>query len=302
MKTQTNFLRLFLLLVLVAFAAGTMAQQNQNLTQTVCVGSQPYHLDASSLPNPLYTWSVSGGGVITSGQGTTDIVVDWTTAGGPYTLSVFTTSNGCPGNPQSVAVTVMPQPVGPTLLAMTPPGPTVCDGTLVSATFTPGSGGFGCTDEYQYRFDGGGPWIVYIAGSNINTSGHTLVEIQGRRTGCATGSGCTGTNWVTLATWNVTALVTVSVDITASANPVCAGTSVVYTANVTNGGTPTYEWHVNGGPVVGTAATYTYVPVAGDIVTCIVVSNAQCASTLPVTGTYTPTVNPIPVTSPIWHN
>ena len=141
MKTQVNILRWLLVIVLFASVTGAMAQQNQLPTQQVCVGSQPYHVGVSPLPAPTYTWSTTGGGTIISGQGTTDIVVDWTTAGGPYTLSVFTTSNGCAGDPQSVAVTVMPQPVGPTLLAQTPTGPSVCDGTLVSATFTPGSGG-----------------------------------------------------------------------------------------------------------------------------------------------------------------
>ncbi|MFZ4520113.1 MAG: hypothetical protein ACOYNC_00330 [Bacteroidales bacterium] len=302
MKTKMNMFRWLLILVLAVSAAATMAQQNQLPTQTVCVGQQPYHVDPSALPNPVYTWSITGGGAIISGQGTTDIVIDWTIAGGPYTLSVFTTSNACPGDPQSVDVTVNPQPVGPTLLVMTPPGPSVCDGTLVSATFTPGSGGVGCSDEFEYRYDGVGPWTTYAEGSPINTTGHTMVEIQGRRAGCAAGAGCTGTPWVTLATWNVTTVLTVTVDIVASADPVCEGTSVTYTANVTNGGTPTYEWHVNGGPIVGTNQTYTYVPVAGDVITCIAVSNLACASTLPVTGTFTPTVNPKPVTSGIWHN
>ena len=303
MKTQVNILRWLLVIVLFASITEAMAQpQNQLPTQTVCVGNQPYHVDASILPAPTYTWSISGGGTITSGQGTTDIVVDWTTAGGPYTLSVFTTSNGCAGDPQSVAVTVMPQPVGPTLLAQTPPGPSVCDGTLVSATFTPGSGGVGCVDEYQYRYDGVGVWTTYLEGANINTTGHTMVEIQGRRSGCATGAGCTGTAWVTLATWEVTTTLIPIVNIVAGIDPVCEGASVTYTANVTNGGTPTYEWHVNGGPIVGTNSTYTYIPVASDVITCIVVSNAPCASTTPVTGTFNPSVNPKPPTSGIWHN
>jgi hypothetical protein len=302
MKTKMTFSRLFLVLALALTAAVALAQQNQSPTQTVCVGTQEYHVDLNSNPAATYTWALTGGGTIISGSGTNAITVNWTTPGGPFTLSVFTTLDGCSGPPQSVDVTVVSQPVGPTLLAQTPPGPSVCDGTQVSATFNPGSGGVGCSDEFQYRFDGAGLWTTYIAGASLNTTGHTLVEIQGRRSGCATGAGCTETPWVTLATWNVTAVLTVTVEIIASADPVCEGTSVTYTANVTNGGTPTYEWHVNAGPVVGTASTYTYIPVTGDIITCIVVSNAPCASTLPVTGTFTPVVNPKPVTSGIWHN
>ncbi len=301
MKTAKNIHRVLLLFVLVVMTTLASAQ-NQNPTQTVCVGSQPYNVDASLLPSPTYTWTVSAGGTILSGQGTTSIIVDWNLAGGPYTLSVFTTSNGCSGAPQSVDVTVVPQPVGPSLLAQTPPGPDVCEGTDVSATFNSGTGGVGCTDEYQYRYDGTGLWVAYTPGAQIATAGHTLVEIQGRRAGCNTGAGCTGTDWVTLATWNVTQQILPTVTIIASVDPVCAGTSVIYTANVTNGGTPTYEWHVNGGPIVGTSNTYTYVPAAGDLVTCIVVSNAACTSTVPVTGSFSPVVNPLPTTSGIWHN
>lgn len=302
MKTQIIFKRVLFFVLVSLFATGAFAQQNQNPTQTVCVGSQPYNVDASALPGAIYTWSVSGGGSILSGQGTNSIIVDWTQAGGPYTLSVYTSANGCSGIPQSIDVTVVPQPVGPTLLAQTPAGPDVCDGTPVSASFNAGSGGVGCTDEFQYRYDGTGTWAAYTPGDQIATAGHSLVEIQGRRAGCAAGAGCNGTAWVTLATWNVTPLLTPTVTIASTTDPVCEGTSVTYTANVTNGGTPTYEWRVNNGPVVGSNSTYTYVPQAGDVITCTVVSNAACTSTVPVTGSFTPTVNPLPTTSGIWHN
>lgn len=290
-----------MIMMLVVLTTGAIAQ-NQNPTQSVCIGTQTYSIDASLLPSPTYTWSLSGGGTIVSGQGTTSIVVDWTLAGGPYTLSVFTTSNGCSGDPQSVAVTVAPQPVGPTLLAQTPVGPDVCDGTPVSATFNAGTGGVGCSDMFEYSYDNSGTWVAYTPGAPIATTGHSKVDIRGQRAGCTTGAGCNGTAWVTLATWNVTPLLIPVVTITPSSNPVCAGTSVTYTANVTNSTTHTYSWHVNGGPEVGTSSTYIYTPVAGDVVTCIVVSSSTCTSTAPITGTYTPTVNPLPSTSPIWHN
>ena len=62
--------------------------------------------------------------------------------------------------------------------------------------------GLGCSDAYQYRFDSG-TWNSYTPGTNLNTTGHVLVEIQGQRTGCTAGAGCTGTAWVTLASWTV---------------------------------------------------------------------------------------------------
>ena len=71
--------------------------------------------------------------------------------------------------------------------------------------------------------------------------------------------------------------VSVSVNIEASVNPVCAGSSVTFTATPTNGGlAPAYLWEVNGIDVGANSATYSFVPNDGDQVTCILTSNATC--------------------------
>jgi hypothetical protein len=62
-----------------------------------------------------YTWTVSSGGTIISGQGTYQIEVDWTTAG-PKTVTVnYTNASGCfAASPASYSVTVLalPAPAG----------------------------------------------------------------------------------------------------------------------------------------------------------------------------------------------
>jgi hypothetical protein len=80
-----------------------------------------------------------------------------------------TATSGCTGTAWVTLATwnVNPQPVGPTLLLETPNLVTVCDGQTVSATFTAGSGGVGCTDGFQYRFDGAGVWNVYTGGNKF---------------------------------------------------------------------------------------------------------------------------------------
>ncbi len=110
---------------------------------------------------------------------------------------------GCTGTAPVLLAswTVNPQPTGPTLNTRSPALATVCEGQTVSATFNEGNGGVGCSDSFQYRYDGAGAWNAYASGNNINTAGHTLVEIQGQRTGCTPGSGCSGTAWVTLTSW-----------------------------------------------------------------------------------------------------
>jgi hypothetical protein len=86
----------------------------------------------------------------------------------------------------------------------------------------------------------------------------------------------------------------VSAGIIPGVDPVCPGTSVMYSVQVVNGGTaPAYEWKVNGGAVAGTGSTYTYTPAAGDVVTCAVNSNVSCGANNPATATFLPGVNPV---------
>ena len=60
---------------------------------------------------------------------------------------------------------------------------------------------------------------------------------------------------------------------------VCKGTTVTLTAIPTNGGSlPAYQWKKNGTNIDdATNSTYTYVPENGDIISCEMTSNADCA-------------------------
>ena len=92
---------------------------------------------------------------------------------------------------------------------------------------------------------------------------------------CATGSPATSAP----VTMTVNANLPVSVTIAAAANPVCAGTTVTFTATPTNGGAaPAYQWKVNGINVGANSATYSYIPLTGDVVTVELTSNAICAT------------------------
>ncbi len=91
---------------------------------------------------------------------------------------------------------------------------------------------------------------------------------------------------------------TVSVSIIPSANPICAGSSVTFTATPVNGGSsPAYQWKVNGNIIGTNNPAYNYTPVNGDAVTCVLTSNATCITGNPATSnTITMTVNPLAAT------
>ncbi len=79
--------------------------------------------------------------------------------------------------------------------------------------------------------------------------------------------------------------VTPSISILGNTTP-CSGVSVSFTATPTNGGTlPNYQWKKNGLDISGaTLSTYTYMPVNGDVITCVLTSNAGCVSSSTATS------------------
>ncbi|MCX6269402.1 MAG: T9SS type A sorting domain-containing protein [Bacteroidetes bacterium] len=67
------------------------------------------------------------------------------------------------------------------------------------------------------------------------------------------------------------------ISIAASANPVCHGMTVTFTATPANGGTsPAYQWKVNGTNAGNGSPSYSFIPENLDSVTCVLTSNASC--------------------------
>ncbi|MCX6269241.1 MAG: hypothetical protein NTW16_18135, partial [Bacteroidetes bacterium] len=169
----------------------------------------------------------------------------------------------------------------------------VCSGTSVTFTATPVNGG--ATPAYQ--------WIkgaTNISGATNATYSYIPAASDAVSCRMTSSTPCSLNNPATsnTVTMTVNPLQVVGVSIAASANPVCAGTSVTFTATPSNGGTtPLYQWKKGGTNITGaTNVTYSYIPLTGDAITCQLTSNATCPSGNPATSnTVTMTVNPLQV-------
>ena len=237
---------------------------------------------------PAYQWKVNG-----VNAGTNSSTHSYTPANNDI-VTVILTSNatcatGSPATSNAVTMTVNPNlPVSVTIAAS---ANSVCAGTSVTFTATPVNGG--TTPAYQWKVNG------VNAGTNSSTYSYTPVNndvvtvLLTSDSPCAAGSPATS-NAVAMT---VNPNLPVSVTIAASANPVCAGTSVTFTATPTNGGTtPAYQWKVNGVNAGINSSTYTYTPASSDVVTVVLTSNSTCATGNPATSNAV-TVSPgIPAT------
>jgi hypothetical protein len=116
--------------------------------------------------------------------------------------------------------------------------------------------------------------VVTIEGTPTATGSYSVTLSDG------TINLCTSTGTIT-----VNSPLAVSVSIAVSANPVCDGTSVTFTATPTNGGaTPVYQWYKNSAPVGSGGITYTYTPANGDKITVVLTSSEICVSGNPATS------------------
>ena len=237
---------------------------------------------------PVYQWYKGATAV-----GTNSATFSYVPVNGDM-ISVKMTSNATPcltGSPAtSNTVTMVVNPILTASVSIAPSANNVCAGTSVTFTATPTNGG--TTPVYQWFKSATAVGTNSATFSYVPANGDVIsVVMTSNATPCLTGSPATS-NTVTMV---VNPILPASVSIAPTANNVCAGTSVTFTATPTNGGTtPAYQWF-NGATAVGTnSATFTYVPVNGDVIKAIMTSNAACVSGSPATSnTVTMVVNPI---------
>ena len=192
------------------------------------------------------------------------------------TANVLLTSQGAPS--QNVLVTATVNPILTASLSIATSTNNICAGTPVTFTATPTNGG--TSPVYQ--------WL--INGSNAGTNSPTFSSstfANGDLVSCVISSSyaCVAPAIATsnTITMSVVPDIIPSVSIAASQNAVCAGTMIIFTATQVNGGdTPVYQWLVNGNNAGTNSSTFSGSNFTnGDIVSCVITSNATCAT--PVT-------------------
>lgn len=261
---------------------------------SICAGqSVTFTATPTNGGTPTYQWQLNGSNVGTN----SDTYTSSSLVNGNTVRCLMTSSLGCtsPATATSnvITMTVTANVTPSVSISRTPTG-TICEGTNVTFTASPTNGG--ATPAYQWYLNGSPVGTNSAAYSNNTlTNGNTVSCVMTSSVTCVTSSTATS-NTITMST---IVPVTPAVSISASGTTICAGTNVTFTATPTNGGTPTYQWKLNGTNVGTNSSTYSNSGlVNGDVVTCVMTSSVSCVTSSTATSNaVTMTVNPINATS-----
>jgi len=266
---------------------------NNPLAKTICSGQSTNIFLISSVSGAVFHWTATlTSGNITgysadSGLVLNQVLTNQLATAGIVTYHITPKVGSCAGSTVDFQVTV--NPLDSVKVSITASGYNICAGTPVTFTATPTNGG--TTPAYQWKVNG--------VNTGTNSAVFTYTPVNNDVVKCILTSSiivCVASNPATSnsITMIVSPLLPVSISITPSSNPSCAGNLVTFTAFPVNGGSPpSYQWKVNGISVGTNNSVYSFTPANGDIVTCVLTSNALCATGSPATSnSVTMIVNP----------
>ncbi|MBD1363015.1 gliding motility-associated C-terminal domain-containing protein [Mucilaginibacter sp. ZT4R22] len=224
--------------------------------------------------SPAYQWQVNG---INAGANSLTFSSS-TLANGDKVSCTVTTTSAC-GTVYAITSNTVAMVVNtnlPVSVSITVSQNNVCVGVNATFTATPTNGG--TAPVYQWRVNGvnGGTNSPTFSSSTL-TNGDRVVCVMQSNAICATPTAASSNEVVMI----VMPYVTPSVNIAASANNICPGDIITFTATPVNGGAaPAYQWKVNGNNAGTNSATFAGTTfVNGDVVSCIITSNAVCPTT-----------------------
>lgn len=195
---------------------------------------------------------------------------------GTYTASV-TTSGGCVLGTNSIIVNPSVSPGVSVAASAT----TVCAGAPVTFTATPANGGTAPVYQWQVNgTDAGSNSPVFTTSLAAGAPGAPgSFSIVCRMTGnadCALQPSAVASPVVLTVNPDLTP----SISINASSTNICSGAKADFIATTVNGGTgPSFQWTVDGVPAGTSSPDFSSTSlVNGDVVTCVLGSNAVCAT------------------------
>ena len=225
---------------------------SNTVTATIAVGNEPYGVNVSPDGTKLYVLNFSDNNVSVIITATNSLQITVAVGNNPVCLGNF--------------IAKVPTLCPPTITSFTPT--TAATGTMVNIS----GGGFKNATGVGFGGIAATSFVV------VNDSTITAI-VAGGASGSV--SVTTGGGTGSLAGFTYCTMVTPSVRIAASANVICSGTSVIFIATPTNGGSsPSYQWKKNGGNVGTNSSTLTDVSLADkDSITCLLTANNTCQTT-----------------------
>jgi len=204
-----------------------------------------------------------GPGFVSSLQNPVLTPIDYINSG-LYTVTAF--AAGCPSVSDSINVTVYPKPSGPIATSNSP----ICANALLQLT------AFDTTGGVNFR------WLTPDTSIIILTSTATLANASAGiyRVWVVNGFGCRSLIDTVIVIVDSVAP-TPSVNVSMTPSVYIPGFNVLFTANVTNGGsTPFYQWRKNGIDILGENADryLTSSLKRGDIISVLVRTSNLCAT------------------------
>ncbi len=225
---------------------------------------------------PSYQWKLNGNNV-----GTNSATYSSAALGSGDVVTCVMTSNlaGVTANPatsNAITISVNASVTPSVSIALTSGTNPTCPGVAVTFTATPTNGG--TTPSYQWQVNGvnAGTNSATFTTTTI-TNGQTVTCVMTSAAPCPTIPAATS-NGITVTITSASSP-TVTITQTTGSNPTCGGATNTFTATVTNGNSPSYQWKVNGVNVGTNSPTYTTTTLTnGQTISCTVSSAAACPS------------------------
>ena len=255
------------------------------LVKTICTGESTNIPLTSSPPGAMFHWTATlSSGTVTGFSADSGLVINQILTNplaipGIVIYHIIPKIGSCSGSKVDYQVTV--NPGDSVKVSISASGNTVCSGTSVTFTAIPTYGG--SSPSYQWKVNG------VNAGTNSSVFNYT--PLNNDVVSCILSSSNTICVFNNPATSNAITMIVnpqmpVSLSITSSLNPVCAGNTVLFTAHPINeGSSPVYQWKVNGVNAGTNSSTFTYIPVNNDQVSCVLTSSfTVCVTNNPATS------------------